>query len=85
MKQYKEMLAEVLFKLPVGAQFRVSWDKDDNPDYRRLYYTIQTVEFNDGVCILADRASYEWTQSEVIEPKSNQLDTSRGIAYFFYL
>lgn len=42
------MNVEKLFSLKPGDQFRVYWCKDDDVNYRRLNYDIQTVVENDG-------------------------------------
>lgn len=81
----KEMPVKELFKLKPGEKFRVTWAKDDDEENgSRLNYTLQTVKSNANGIILENSGGYEWTKDEIISRDRNQLDTSRGIAYFFY-
>lgn len=81
-RKYREMTMEKLFSLKPGDQYRVYWCKDDNPEYLRFDYAIQTVvEINDEYLWADDHN--EWRREGIISLDSNGLDTSRGIASFF--
>ena len=80
-KQLIPMSINRLFSLKPGEKFVVDWSKDGI--YKRLDYVTQTIVENDGQQILVDDPDYEWNRDEQIDENSNQLDTSRGIAYFY--
>lgn len=71
-----------LLALRPGDKFVVYWAKDDDPQYVRLNYKTQVVaKIIEGGIRTVD--NYDWYHSEIVEPDSNELDTSRGIATFF--
>jgi len=71
-----------LFKLKPGDRFVAYWAKDDDPRDIRINYETLTVEANDGKTI-TDNGGFDWYTDEIVDPNGNQLNTSRGYAYFY--
>ncbi len=82
---YEKLSIKELFSMKVNDQFRVYWAKDDDPsDIRCKPSEVQTIESITSEDIVTD--SFNWLLSGVRSDMSitdNQLDTTRGIAYFY--
>lgn len=79
----RPMPIKVFRELNPGDEFRVSWDKDDDPQYRRFHFDLQTVADNDGQLIFSQDGD-EWDYSRCPDENQNLIDTSRGYAFFFF-